>query len=121
MNRNPLLYAKDRLSAIERIENFTSGLDYDHFLIDEKTSSAVIRQLEIIGEAVKKVPEVMTVNYQHIAWKQIAGMRDRLIHFYFGTDYEIIWRTIKERIPELKMVIIEIIEKYDNSQNELHF
>jgi uncharacterized protein with HEPN domain len=112
MNRNSLLYLQDILSAIERIENFTINYDYTLFRSDEKTSSAVIRQLEIIGEAVKRIPDEMTRDYQQIPWKQVAGMRDRLIHFYFGVDYEIIWKTIKERIPEFKKIIIKMIEKY---------
>jgi uncharacterized protein with HEPN domain len=105
------LYAKDILDSIEMIEEFIKGMDFDEFQSDDKTSSAVIRKLEIIGEAVKQLPDEIRSGYEKIPWKEIAGMRDKLIHWYFGVDYEIVWNVIKEEIPQLKPILKEIADK----------
>jgi uncharacterized protein with HEPN domain len=104
--RDHSLFIQDILLAIERIESFTSGMGYDTFVEDDKTLSAVVRKLEIIGEAVKQLPETFTQQHPTIPWKQIAGMRDKLIHFYFGVDPLLVWQTIRNRLPELKAVLL---------------
>lgn len=106
--RNHSLYLKDILTAITSIEEFVKGMDFDEFRKDDKTSSAVIRKFEIIGEATKKIPESLKKKYPEIPWKEMAGMRDKLIHFYFGIDYKLVWQTIKHRIPQIKPFIYEI-------------
>lgn len=105
--RDHNLFIKDILQAIERIESFIGGMDYDAFVEDDKTLSAVVRKLEIIGEAVKQLPESFTQQHTTIPWKQIAVMRDKLIHFYFGVDPLLVWQTIQNRLPELKVAITE--------------
>jgi len=107
--RNHSLYLKDILNAIEAIEKFVEGMEFDGFKQDDKTSSAVIRKFEIIGEATKKIPATLKKKYPEIPWKEMAGMRDKLIHFYFGIDYKLVWQTIKHRIPQIKPVIRKII------------
>lgn len=102
MKRDYKLYLKDMLDSIEKIEEFTSGMDYEKFKKDDKTSSAVARKLEIIGEASKNIPKEIEKTCRDIPWGDMAKMRDKIIHFYFGLDYEIIWRVIKERLPALK-------------------
>ncbi|MBL7092901.1 DUF86 domain-containing protein [candidate division KSB1 bacterium] len=96
MVRNPKLYLNDILSSIDKIFEFIQGFDFEDFVDDDKTSSAVIRKLEIIGEAVKNVPDEIKNQYPDIKWREIARMRDKLIHWYFGTDYDIVWKVLKD-------------------------
>ena len=100
--RNYRLYLKDILAAMESIEQFVAGMDFEAFERDDKTASAVLRKLEIIGEAAKQVPENIRQKYPQVPWREMAGMRDKLIHFYFGMDYSLVWRTITERLPGIK-------------------
>lgn len=106
--RNQNLYLKDILTAIAAIEEFVKGMDFDEFKEDDKTQSAVIRKFEIIGEATKKIPESIKKKHPEIPWNDMAGMRDKLIHFYFGIDYKLVWQTIKHRLPQIEPFIRKI-------------
>ena len=108
--RDGSLYLKDILAAIEAIEAFVEDMDFNSFRDDDKTNSAVIRKFEVIGEASKNVPDRLKEQYPLIPWKEMAGMRDRLIHFYFGVDYELVWKTIKNRLPAIKPLLSQILE-----------
>lgn len=92
----------DIIEALQRIEKYTEGLDYDGWKKDEKTIDAVIRNLEIIGEAANYVPELIQEKYSEIPWSQMRAMRNVLIHEYFGVDVDILWHTISEELPDLK-------------------
>ena len=100
MKRDIILYLKDILEVIESIEKFVKDMTFEEFKLDDKTSSAVIRKFEIIGEATKNIPKHIKKKYLDIPWKEMAGFRDRLIHFYFGIKYEIVRDTIKIEIPK---------------------
>ena len=113
MKRDYKLYIKDIVEAILRIEEFIGDMSYEEFVRDDKTSSAVIRKLEIIGEAAKNVPEHMRERYGDIPWKDMARMRDKIIHFYFGVDYEIVWKVVKERLPEVKPLFKKMLEELE--------
>ena len=100
-------FLNDMLEAINRINVYTEKISYKKFLQDIKTQDAVVRNLEIIGEAVKGVSKDFKEKYSRIPWKQLAGVRDRLIHQYFGVNYDIVWGIIKEGLFDL----IKEIEK----------
>jgi uncharacterized protein with HEPN domain len=98
----------DIQEAIKRIEHYTKDLTYQAFLKDTKTQDAVVRNLEIIGEAVKNLSTDFRRKHKNIDWKQIAGFRDRLIHDYFGVNWDILWNVVTEKLPELKEQIEDL-------------
>lgn len=86
-------------------------MNKNDFLSDETLKRAVLRSLEVIGEATKKIPADFKVKWNKIKWKNVAGMRDRLIHDYMGVNYSIVWDVVKNKIPELHEQITEILEE----------
>jgi len=106
-------YLQDILDAINDIESFVDNMTYKEFIKDRKTLNAVIRSIEIIGEASKNIPESTKTNNRELPWKQMAGMRDKLIHAYFGIDTETLWKAAKENIPPLKQSIQEILKNQE--------
>jgi len=112
MSRTTLHFLTDIFEAIEAIERFVEQMEQRQFEDDEKTLRAVEREFEIIGEAVKQIPEDITVNYPTVPWRAIAGMRDRLIHHYWVTEAEILWRTIDESLPPFKNSIVQIMKDH---------
>lgn len=108
--RDHSLYISDILEAFEAIEHFVEGQSFDEFKRDDKTSSAVIRKFEIVGEAAKQVPQAMRQDYPGIPWKEMAGMRDKLIHLYFGVNYDLLWQTIINRIPQIKPALSQMLK-----------
>jgi len=112
MSKEPVEYLKhirDESSYILSV--ITKNKKKDDFLADETLKRAVIRSLEIIGEAAKKIPADFKVKWSTIKWKNMAGMRDRLIHDYMGVNYSIVWDVVKNKIPELYEQILEVTGK----------
>jgi uncharacterized protein with HEPN domain len=111
MKRKTSLYVKDILDAISQMDRFTEGMDFAGFQRDDKTASAVIRKLEILGEAAKSIPSEVRQNNKDIPWADMAKTRDKIIHGYFGVDYGVIWKTIKERLPKIKSPLKRLLKE----------
>jgi uncharacterized protein with HEPN domain len=109
MKRTYKDYIEDILLSLQELEDFTRGMDFETFIKDRKTVNAVIRSLEVMGEAVKRIPEEIRSRYPEIPWKYIAGMRDKLIHEYHGVDLEIVWEVVKKETPPLKPLFEKIL------------
>lgn len=109
MSHRPVrLLIADIIEAIEKIERYISGLDHDAFVHDEKTMDAVVRNLEIIGEAGRRTPESFRRQHPEIEWARIVGLRNRIVHAYFGIDLEIIWEILQKDLSVLKSRIATV-------------
>jgi len=91
-------------------------MSYDQFMADEKTRDAVVRNLEIIGEAAKNIPDAMKTKSSQVAWRSMAGMRDKLVHEYFGVSYSIVWETIKNDLADLKSQMKELYHSIEQEK-----
>jgi uncharacterized protein with HEPN domain len=109
MKRDFGLYLSDMLSNIDDIAIYVYGIDFEGFSSDSKTVKAVIRSIEVIGEAAKNIPEAVRNLKPQIPWRDIARMRDKCIHFYFGEDNEIVWLTATKSIPDIRPLIQELL------------
>ncbi len=115
MKKDISIYLKDILENMGLIEIFIDEISYDDFVSDKKTYYAIIRCIEIIGEAVKQIPDSVRNKYPEIPWKDMAGMGDKVIHFYFGVDLKTVWLTATEDIVEIKPLIKEVLEELDKT------
>lgn len=97
--RNPILYLEDIAICMKRVQEYTAGLDFDHFQGDYKTVDAVIRNFEVIGEASKNLPKHFKDKYTYIPWEEMYRLRNRISHEYFGIDYKIIWDIATKQLP----------------------
>ena len=103
--RNYQEYFNDIRDAIVKAQSFVAEMTFEEFSQDDKTAYAVVRALEIIGEATKKIPEDVREQYPHIPWREMAGMRDKLIHDYFGVNLHVVWKTVQEDLPGLQKTL----------------
>ncbi|MGB9975805.1 DUF86 domain-containing protein [Thermovenabulum sp.] len=107
-------YVYDIKDAINAVQNFVEGMDKTSFTHDLKTIYAVRKALEIIGEAAKNIPQSFKDKYPDIPWRQMSGMRDKLVHKYFGVKIDVLWETVQKDIPSLKSLFIDMIKKKMN-------
>ena len=111
MPRDYKVYLEDIMEAIAKIERYIANLSFEEFIKKEMVIDATVRNFEVIGEAVKRIPENIKQKYPDVEWKKIAGLRDILIHEYFAIDLEILWDIIKNKLPEFKRNIFKILEE----------
>ncbi len=107
---NYQLYLKNISEAMDAAQTFVSGMGFDAFVADDKTVSAVLQKLKIVGEAAKKVPETIRQDYPQVPWPQMTEIRDQIVHAYFAIDYAVVWDALKTDIPPLQPIIEQILE-----------
>ena len=109
-NREYTDYLQDILEAVSKARQFVKDVDFEAFRANEEKVFAVIRALEIIGEAAKNIPKSMRGRYTEIPWEDIVRMRNKVIHNYFGVDLQVIWKTLREDLPPLQAAVAKILE-----------
>ena len=109
MKRNHIFFLEDILDRIEKITKYTENMDFESFKRDDKTVSACIREIEVIGEAAKQIPPEIRNSFDDLPWSLMAKMRDKLIHWYYEVDEEIVWLVAKEKLPNIGIKISKMI------------
>jgi uncharacterized protein with HEPN domain len=104
-------YLQDIRDCLEKAQRFVEGMTFDEFAVDERTSFAVVRALEIVGEATKRLPLELKGRYPGLPWRDMAGMRDKLVHDYFGVDLKVVWQTATEEAPALEAEIRSLLTR----------
>lgn len=102
-------YLRDILDAVEKVGKFTEGMHFEQFAAGDRTNFAIVRALEVIGEATKNITPAIREQYPYIPWSEMARMRDKLIHDYFGVDLQVVWRMVQEDLPPLQVQIAQVI------------
>jgi len=108
--RSANLLIQDMLEAIAKIQRYTAGLTTETFSTDEKSVDAVVRNLEIIGEAANRLPEDFKAQHHEVEWAQIVGLRNRIIHDYFGMDLQIVWQVLQRDLPAFNSALVRILQ-----------
>ncbi len=108
--RDDFLLLGDMLDSARKIQRYTEGFDYESFIADDKTVDAVIRNFEIIGEAANRIDPDFRIEHSEIEWRRIRGFRNRLVHDYFGVDYQIVWSVVENDLNALVDRLGEIVE-----------
>ena len=112
--RNKILLLEDMLESVLKIKNYTENLNFQNFINDDKTMDAVIRNFEIIGEAANRLDPDFRLENQEVKWSRIRGLRNRIVHDYFGVDYQIVWIIIVNDLDELSKQLENLLKKYKN-------
>lgn len=108
--RDDWLLLEDIIEACDKINKYTKGMSYEDFVNDDKTIDAVVRNFEVIGEAANRLSNETLLHHQNLQWRQIIGLRNRLIHGYFGVDYQILWNIMKENLNQFREQIVLIVK-----------
>ena len=111
MQKEPKLFLEDILAAAAKVEKYTDGLSYDKFIDNDLVSDAVIKNILVIGEATKNISDEIRQLNPQIEWRKMAGMRDMIIHGYFSINYRIVWDVVKNKIPELKKQVEQLLQE----------
>jgi uncharacterized protein with HEPN domain len=111
MPRDSEVYLEDILEAAAKIKSYVAAFSFESFQADAKTVDAVLRNLEVIGEAIKQLPASLRAGHPEVEWKKVAGLRDILIHNYFGIDVEIVWDVIQNKLPDLEAKVTRILRE----------
>ena len=109
MSRNYRFFLEDIIESCDKILLYTKGLSYAGFKENNEKVDAVIRNFEVIGEAARQLPSSLKENYPKVDWVSIIGMRNRMIHHYFGVDLEVMWDAVKTEVPQLRLNILQIL------------
>lgn len=117
MSRSIRLYLEDILASGAKVRRYTEGMSFEEFLADDRTFDAVIRNLQIIGEAVKNVPSDLRERYPQVEWRKIAGLRDILAHVYFSLENETLWDIVQNKVPPLLELVQQIIQEVFNDES----
>jgi len=112
-------YLKHVSDAIYDIEKFTEGVTKEGFYRSKEKQYAVLRALEIIGEATKNLSKELRARHQEVPWRDVSGMRDKLIHEYFGINLELVWETVKNRLPEFKKQVLKILDEINKNEDQI--
>ncbi|RMG60708.1 MAG: DUF86 domain-containing protein [Calditrichaeota bacterium] len=112
--RDARLFIEDMLESIAKIERYTAGLSYEQIVSDERTIDAVVRNLEIIGEAARQIPETLRKRYTDVPWRRVIGFRNIVVHRYFAVDVGIVWTIVRENLPELKASLQKLLSDLDS-------
>lgn len=116
--RNYRLYLKNISEAMDAAQAFVANIGFDAFVADDKTASAVLEKLKIVGEGAKNVPETIQQDYPQVPWQQMTRIRDQIVHAYFAVDYVVVWDTLKVDIPQLQPIIKQILK--DTEEEHAH-
>ena len=107
--RRPEDFLQDMVNYAEDATSFIADIDFATFEQDKRTTYAVVRAVEVVGEAAKNIPQSLKDQYPHVPWRSIAGMYDKVIHQYFGVDLQVLWDTVQQDIPPLKAAISQVL------------
>lgn len=113
--RDACLLLQDMLESLEKIERYTAGLTFERFAQDDRTVDAVVRNLEVIGEAARQIPSEVRERYPEVPWRRVIGLRNVVVHEYFAVDVEIVWTVVRQSLPELKEALRRMMAELEEA------